>query len=81
MMNCPMHCNNDDDNNDSDSDNDSDDDNDDYILPKILLGKPVALLPNLFVPDNKLLSMNGKDADDGQDESDVAAEQHTRCVG
>ena len=71
--------NGDDDNNDSDSDNDND--NDDYILPKILLGKPVALLPNLFVPDNKLLSMNGKDEDDGQDESDVAAEQHTRCVG
>ena len=71
--------NGDDDNNDSDSDADNDDD--DYILPKILLGKPVALLPNLFVPDNKLLSMNGKDADDGQDESDVAAEQHTRCVG
>ena len=75
----------DDDNNDSDADSDSDsdadNDDDDYILPKILLGKPVALLPNLFVPDNKLLSMNGKDADDGQDESDVAAEQHTRCVG
>ena len=30
------------------------------FLPKILLGKPVALLPNLFDPDGKILSMNGK---------------------
>lgn len=58
--------NGDDDNNDSDSDSD----NDDYILPKILLGKPVALLPNLFVPDNQLLSMNFKVEDDGQDDID-----------
>ena len=50
----------------------------------MLLGKPVALLPNLFVPDSKLLTllkMRMTDDDDDDDDNKQLVNFKTTNIG